>query len=93
MPKTVGIVDFGHCLAITLGGPNDETFAGHPLHGSGFMPYKPMRVVNSPWVTSLEKVNSVHPRHDPSRFSKARHLIFPFHDSTFECIAYSFGFI
>jgi hypothetical protein len=88
--ETVGVVDFGHCFATTLGGPNDETFAGHPLYGSGFMPYKAMQVINSPWIAALERTNSVHPRHDPARYSAARHLIFPFHDTTFECVARSF---
>ena len=36
--ESVGVVDFGYCFATTLGGPNDETFEGHPLYGSGFMP-------------------------------------------------------
>jgi hypothetical protein len=88
--EAVGIVDFGHCFATMFGGPNDEAFSGHPLHGSGFTPYKAMRVVNSSWITSLERMNSVHPNHDPSKYSKARHLIFPFHDSTFECVTDSF---
>lgn len=89
-PQTVGIIDFGHTLATSLGGPNDEAFSGHPLNGSGFTPYRPMRVMNSPWIAGLEKMNSVHPHHDPSRYSSARHLIFPFHDSTFECVAHTF---
>lgn len=89
-PDFVGIVDFTHCSATTFGSPNDETFEGHPLHGSGFEPYRLMRVVNSKWVASLQQINSVHPRHDPQRRPVARHLIFPFHDSTFECVTGSF---
>jgi hypothetical protein len=39
----------------------------------------------------LERMNAVHPRHDPQRFmADLRHFVFAFHDSTFECIADSF---
>lgn len=88
--QAVGIVDFGHCSATTFGSPGDETFAGHLLYGSGFTPYEAMRVVNSPWISSLQRTDSVHPRHDASRHSKERHLVFPFHDTTFECVTRSF---
>jgi hypothetical protein len=32
----------------------------------------------------------VHPRHQPERFAKRRHLIFTFHDTTFECVCDGF---
>lgn len=88
--KRVGCVRFQRLSSSLFGAPNDETFQGHPLHGSGFQPYRAMQVVNSPWVAQLERMNSVHPYHDPSAYAAARHFIFPFHDTTFECVAQSF---
>lgn len=88
--KRVGRIRFQRLSSSLFGAPNDETFQGHPLHGSGFQPYRAMQVVNSPWVAQLERMNSVHPYHDPSAYGAARHFIFPFHDATFECVAQSF---
>jgi hypothetical protein len=85
-----GVLEFDRCLSTTFGSPGDETFEGHLLHGSGFEPYRAMRVVNSPWIEQLAQIDSVHPRHDPDSYAEAHHFIFPFHDSTFECVARSF---
>lgn len=89
--EQVGKVQFEGLSATYFGLPNDETFEGHSLYGSGFEPYRAMRVFNSPWLQQLEKMNSVHRRHDPSRFTSKQHYIFPFHDTTFECVARSFS--
>lgn len=35
-------------------------------------------------------MNSVHDYHRPEEFWKLRHLIFAFHDSTFECVCNGF---
>ncbi len=35
-------------------------------------------------------MNSVHDHHRPEDFWKRRHVIFPFHDSTFECVCARF---
>lgn len=87
----VGEVRFEGLSSTSFGAPNDETFEGHPLYGSGFEPYRAMRVINSPWVQQLERMNSVHRYHDPSRFTTKQHFVFPFHDTTFECVARSFS--
>ena len=88
--ERVGRVRFQRLSSSVFGAPNDETFAGHPLHGSGFEPYRAMRVVDSPWIAQLERMNSVHPYHDPRAYVAAKHFIFPFHDTTFECVAQSY---
>ena len=87
----VGRIQFVGLSSSLFGAPNDETFAGHPLHGSGFEPYRAMRVINSPWIKQLEKMNSVHPYHKASAYSALNHYVFPFHDTTFECAAKSFN--
>ena len=89
--EAVGQLQFQRLLSSSFGAPNDETFEGHPLHGSGFEPYRAMRVVNSKWVPRLEKMNSVHQHHDPATYASMEHFIFPFHDTTFECVAKSFS--
>jgi hypothetical protein len=35
-------------------------------------------------------MNSVHPHHSPNAFWKRRHLVFAFHDTTFECVCDGF---
>jgi hypothetical protein len=35
-------------------------------------------------------MNSVHPRHQSEWYAKRRHLIFTFHDTTFECVCDGF---
>lgn len=67
--------------------PNDEAFAGHPLHERGLDPYMVAEVVNSSWLRRLERMNAVHPSHDPRGYAELRHFVFAFHDTTFECIA------
>lgn len=88
--EAVGVLDFGHCHATCFGNPGDEAFEGDPVHGAGFEPYRAMRIVNSPWIASLQAMDSIHPHHDPSSYTMAKHLIFPFHDTTFECVAHAF---
>jgi len=76
------------CYAHMFGPPNDESIAGHPLYDRGLNPYGAFEVLESSWIRRLEKMNSVHPYHDRHRFlANKRHLVFSFHDSTFECIA------
>ncbi len=70
-----------------FGWPNDDALNGHPLYSRGLSPYDVFEVLNSSWIRSLERMNSVHPHHDPARFQQLKHFIFTFHDSTFECIA------
>jgi hypothetical protein len=89
--ERVGLVRFERLSSSLFGAPNDETFEGHPLHGSGFQPYRAMRVVNSPWIAQLERMNSVHRYHNPAAYAAKEHFIFPFHDTTFECVAQSFS--
>ncbi|QAY75615.1 hypothetical protein [Sphingosinicella sp. BN140058] len=89
--SAVGLVRFDGCSATLFGNPGDETFPGHPLHGSGFEPYRAMRVINSPWIDQLRRIDSVHPRHNEASFAELNHFIFPFHDTTFECVARSYA--
>jgi hypothetical protein len=86
----IGQIQFEGLSSTSFGAPNDETFEGHSLHGSGFEPYRAMSVINSPWISQLEKINSVHRMHKPSVYASKKHFIFPFHDTTFECVARAF---
>lgn len=80
------LVEFVRPRAHFSGPPNDEALAGHPLAARGLAPGTPARVGGSSWVRSLERMNRVHPRHRPEAFARLEHFIFPFHDSTFECV-------
>jgi hypothetical protein len=83
----VAVVRFTRPCASMFGPPNDEAFSGHPLARRGLEPYGAFEIVDSSWIRGLERMNSVHPRHRPERFSEYRHFILSFHDRTFECIA------
>jgi len=84
------VIEFTMPYAHMFGPPNDEAFEGHPLADRGLEPYGVYEVIDSSWIRSLERMNSVHPYHDTERFTRYRHFIFAFHDSTFECIAEGF---
>jgi hypothetical protein len=73
-----------------FGPPNDEAFSGHPLAERGLEPYSVSEVFGSSWIRKLDRMNSVHPEHNPANFEKLRHFVFAFHDTTFECVAKSF---
>jgi hypothetical protein len=71
--------------------PHDEALHGHPLSPRGLSHYDAYEVMESSWIRALERVNSVHERHDASRYRGLRHFILTFHDSTFECVARTFS--
>jgi len=89
--ELVAAVIFERPRCHIFGPPNDEAFSGHPLAARGLHPYAAFEVHRSSWLRSLERMNSVHPRHRPAAFASLRHFIFAFHDSTFECIADGFA--
>ena len=98
-PRMVGInsedeecalVKFTGVISHMFGMPNDEAFMGHPLSSRGLQPYSVFEVENSSWLRKLERMNSVHRAHRPEHYMNRRHLIFAFHDSTFECIVKEF---
>jgi hypothetical protein len=88
--EAYSVVRFSGPQAHFFGPPNDEAISGHPLYSKGLEPYACYRVVNSSWIRSLERMNSVHPMHKAERYDRLSHYIFTFHDSTFECVADSF---
>ncbi len=87
----LALVEFNRYWSFMFGMPNDEAFAGHPLQSRGLHPYGAFQIDNSSWIRQLERMNSVHPYHDPESFKRYKHYIFAFHDSTFECVAEGFS--
>ncbi len=83
------LIRFAMAHAHVLGTPNDEALSGHPLAARGLQPYGAFRVENSSLIRKLERMNSVHKLHNPERYRKLQHVIFTFHDSTFECVCVS----
>lgn len=81
------ILKFTHVYAHSFGPPNDEALAGHPLAPRGLRPYGTFEAIDSSWVRALKRMNRIHPVHNEDRFTRLRHLVFTFHDNTFECIA------
>ena len=91
--EPIVIVTFERCTAHMFGPPNDEAFDGHPLAARGLTPYAAFEVVDSSWIRTLERMNSVHPNHSAAAFFlERRHIVFAFHDSTFECVCKDFAF-
>jgi hypothetical protein len=95
-PDTPGepasVVRFERPVASMFGPPNDEAFSGHPLASRGLRPYGAFEVRDSSWIRRLERMNSVHPSHRPEHFSRYRHFILAFHDTTFECVATGYSY-
>jgi len=88
--ESFAIVTLTRCRAHMFGPPNDEAFSGHPLAIRGLRPYGTYRIEHSSWIRQLERMNSVHPQHCPEGYGELDHLIFAFHDSTFECVCQGF---
>lgn len=88
--ESCALVRFRRPYAHMFGPPNDEAFDGHPLAARGLTPYAVFEVKNSSWIRTLERMNSIHPCHNPERFANLKHFIFAFHDKTFECVADGF---
>lgn len=88
--ELVALVRFHGCIAHLWGPPNDEAFSGHPLASRGLQPYGIFRIENSSWIRKLERMNRMHRLHKPERYWQRQHLIFTFHDSTFECVCNTF---
>lgn len=84
------LIEFQRYWSLTFGSPNDEAFSGHPLASRGLHPYAFFQIEDSSWIRQLERMNSVHIRHDPAKFARYKHFVFAFHDSTFECVADDF---
>lgn len=85
--EPIVIARFERALAHMFGPPNDEAFTGHPLASRGLEPFGVFEVLQSSWIRTLDRMNRVHPRHNPDSFAARRHFVLTFHDSTFECIA------
>ncbi len=81
------IVEFHGPCCHMFGWPNEEVLKGHPLGKRGLTWYAVHEVQNSSWVRQLERMNSVHTRHNPDHFKGLKHYIFVFHDSTLEVVA------
>lgn len=76
----IAVVEFRAWYA-ALGVPNDEGLSGHPLWGKGLDYYTPLIVKNS------HRIKNICNMFPPKWAEKLVHYIFPFHDSTFECVA------
>ena len=88
--EPLALIEFTFNWSFMFGSPNDEAFHGHPLASRGLHAYGAFQIENSSWIRQLERMNSVHPYHKPERFERLKHLVFAFHDSTFECVAEGF---
>ena len=88
--EPIAIIQFAQCYAHMFGPPNDEAFSGHPLASRGLHAHGSFEVHHSSWIRRLERMNSVHPHHRSKSFSKRRHLVLAFHDTTFECVCDGF---
>jgi len=86
----MALVEFEKCRSAKLGAPNDEVFEGHPLEGRGLEGYTSQIVQNSQWLAEIEDINKIHRMYNADRWRDAKHFVFWFHDSTFECIADSY---
>jgi len=89
-PEKLAVVEFERCICTKMGTPDEEVLEKHPLSGSGLVGYEAMVVKNSRWVKELDEINAVYAREKDVAWLGLNHYIFPFHDSTFECVARGF---
>lgn len=87
------IVEFERPCAHRLGPPNDETLHGHPLVKFGLRPHSVFEVKHSSWISDLERMNRVHPRHSAALFAGLRHFIFTLKEDTLEVVAVSYRLV
>jgi hypothetical protein len=81
------VITIEGCDGVVVGPPNDEARSGHRLAAAGLSSCAwSGEVVNSRWIESLTRVNSVHPSHRPEMFANLRHWILLFKETTAECI-------
>jgi hypothetical protein len=95
----VAVLIFKGCHGVRFGDPDEETRPGHPLWRMGFHGEGAFLVVNSTWVAEVKQLNETRPNGRDQRgvdgespfttpdWSKVRHYLLSFKDSTFECIA------
>lgn len=77
---------FHHPMAVRFLEISDETIAGHELYGRGLAAYDRIKVMRSPLVEELRRVDAVHPQHDPSRWASAQHFMLLFKDFIYEVV-------
>jgi hypothetical protein len=89
--QLVGVITWQDLCASLMGPPNDEAISGHRLWDRGLQQVLwAGEVFGSAWVRSLERMNAVHPRHDPRRYEGLRHFVLRLKETTFECVARGF---
>ena len=84
------ILKFRVCIEYTFGGPSGELVYGHPYYELGLDGSLFYELQDSDWIKACERINSIHPQHDPERWKKFKHYILTFHDNMFQCIAEGF---
>ena len=68
--------------------PNDEAISGHRLYNKGLKGVLwAAEVLDSEWISDLERRNRVHSLHDPQRFSELRHFVLLLKECTVEVVA------
>ncbi len=83
------IFRFKRCLATRFGYPNDEARAGIPRFKD--TAYGVYEVHNSTWIRDTIRDNRYRFPNTSDDYIR-RHLVFAFHDSTFECLTDDFEF-
>jgi hypothetical protein len=87
-----GQLNFNSVSQFTFGYPNEEAINGHRYFSLGLLPFMFVEVIGSEVIQGIIELNRVHPYHKDEMFSRHRHFVFPFHDSTLEVIAQSYNF-
>ena len=86
--RGIALVEFERSTDVKFGGPNDE--AGHLLVGRGYGGYGAYLVKNSQWIEEGKRLDSRHPKFDPSTYPEQNHYLLAFRDQTLDCLADSY---
>lgn len=72
----------------TMSNPNDEPLAGHRLYAHGLAELRWIGVVDgSVLIDELERINDIHPIHNPAQFASASHYVIPLKECVIEVVA------
>lgn len=88
--RGIAVIRFDRPYAQFLGPPDEEIVHTHPYARLGLSPCAAFEVDQSDWIAEMRGRSHLLRPHAEARFDALRHLIFTFHDTTFEILANGF---
>jgi len=84
LEEKIARFNFKHCQQLRFGSPNEDLLSSHYLYKQGLESYSIFEVRDSSWIDELK--TTLYSNSRLNVLEGYKHLVFCFHDSTFECI-------